>query len=267
MHDRLHVAPGTPSRMHDRDPADRLGMSKADAQERQAALEAELATLQYRLWAEHRRALLLVLQGLDASGKDSTIRRVFTGLNPQGCSVVSFKAPAGAELQHDYLWRIHARAPEHGLIGIFNRSHYEDVATAQMIGIIDDEERKRRYEHIRTFEQLLSHEGTAVVKVFLHVSREKQLARLQKRLADPEKRWKFRAQDLETNARYGEYMRLYEAALDATSTDWAPWFVVPADHKWVASVAVAALLVETLHAIDPKIPAAPSDLPDPRDLH
>jgi PPK2 family polyphosphate:nucleotide phosphotransferase len=262
MQDRLRVEPGQKSHLRKRDPADRLEMSKADAQGEHVRLAEELSRLQYRLWAEHRRAVLLVLQGLDASGKDSTIRRVFTGLNPQGCTVVSFKQPVGVELEHDYLWRVHQSTPESGDIGIFNRSHYEDVVTAQIIGVIGDDERKRRYEHIRQFEQLLCHEGTATVKVFLHVSREKQRARLQRRLVDPEKRWKFRTEDLEVNARYDDYMRLYEAALDATSTHWAPWYVVPADHKWVSGLAVASLLVDALQTLDPKIPDAPEDLSD-----
>jgi PPK2 family polyphosphate:nucleotide phosphotransferase len=263
MHDRLHVAPGTPSRMHDRDPADRLGMSKADAQERQAALEAELATLQYRLWAEHRRALLLVLQGLDASGKDSTIRRVFTGLNPQGCSVVSFKAPAGAELQHDYLWRIHARAPEHGLIGIFNRSHYEDVLAVRVHHLVPDRVWKARFELIDWFERQLVHGGTTLVKLFLHISREEQRRRLEERLTRPDKRWKFRQSDVEERSHWDQYRVAYEDALTRTSAAHAPWYVVPADHKWYRNWVVSRILVETLRDLDPRYP----DPPDLHDVH
>jgi PPK2 family polyphosphate:nucleotide phosphotransferase len=266
MRDRLRVEPGTRPGLARRDPADTLGQRKPDAQDRLAELAGELSVLQYRLWAEHRRSVLLVLQGLDAAGKDSTIRRVFTGLNPQGCVVKAFKRPAGEELEHDYLWRVHRATPERGDIGIFNRSHYEDVVAARLLGVIGDGQRDRRYKHIRGFEQLLRDEGTALVKVFLHVSREKQAARLRKRLADPEKRWKFHKEDLDSHARYDELMSLYEAALGATSTNWAPWYVVPADHKWVSGVAVASLLVETLHGLNPKIPSPTEDLQDLHDL-
>ncbi len=204
--------------------------------------------------------MLLVLQGLDAAGKDGTIRRVFTGLNPQGCDVESFKVPTATEAAHDFLWRIHTALPARGDIGIFNRSHYEDVVAAQVVGLIDDRQRKRRYEHINAFEHMLCDEGTAVVKVFLHVGKDEQRARLQARLDDPEKRWKFEPADLDTRAQWDEYMRLYDAAITATSTDWAPWYVVPADHKWVSGVAAATILVDELEALDPKIPKPKMDL-------
>ena len=199
--------------------------------------------------------MLLVLQGLDASGKDGTIRRVFTGLNPQGCDVESFKAPSATEAAHDFLWRIHQALPERGDIGIFNRSHYEDVVAAQVVGAIDDGRRKRRYEHINAFEKMLHEEGTTVVKIFLNVAKDEQRARLQQRLDDPEKRWKFERGDLDTRARWDTYIRLYDAAIEATSTKWAPWYVVPADHKWVSGVAAASILVDTLTDLDPKVPA------------
>jgi PPK2 family polyphosphate:nucleotide phosphotransferase len=194
---------------------------------------------------------------MDASGKDSTIKRVFTGLNPQGCRVVSFKAPAGTEIDHDYLWRVHAEMPRRGEIGIFNRSHYEDVVTARILGVIDDDARDRRYRHVREFERLLSDEGTTLVKVFLHIGREEQRARLQRRLDDPEKRWKFRLDDLDTRARWDEYMASYDAAISETSTKRAPWYVVPADHKWISGLLVGELLLETLEQMDPRIPPAP----------
>ena len=181
--------------------------------------------------------MLLVLQGLDASGKDGTIRRVFTGLNPQGCDV---DVVQGADAD-----RARARlpladpprcCPNAGDIGIFNRSHYEDVVAAEVVGVIDDGERKRRYEHINAFEHMLVDEGTSIVKIFLHVGKDEQRRRLQARLDDPEKRWKFDRADLDARANWDEYMMLYDAAITATSTKWAPWYVVPADHKWVSGV-------------------------------
>lgn len=216
--------------------------------------------LQNRLWAEHRRALLLVLQGLDASGKDGTIRRVFTGLNPQGCRVVSFKAPTYTELDHDYLWRVHSVLPARGEIGIFNRSHYEDLVTAAVLGVIDGKQRERRFEHVRAFEQMLADEGTTMVKVFLNIGKDEQRQRLESRLSDPEKRWKFRRDDLETRKRFDEYVHHYDEAIEHTSTRWAPWYVVPADRKWASAIAVASLLVETLEEMHPEIPPPAEDL-------
>jgi len=258
MRAQLRVEPGTDAGLVRRPTGDRLGLDRPGAQQRLLRLVQRCSALQNRLWAEGRRSVLLVLQGMDASGKDSTIRRVFTGLNPQGCRVASFKAPSTLELAHDFLWRVHLALPRRGEIGIFNRSHYEDVVTARAIGVIDDATRERRYGHIRDFERMLSDEGTTLVKVFLHVGKEEQGERLAARIADPEKRWKFRAEDLETRRRWEEYVDLYERAITATSTEHAPWYVVPADRKWVSGVAVAHLLVRALEDLDPRFPA-----PDP----
>ena len=254
------VEPGTKARLTERATDDRLGLVKKESGAELWRLTERLAVLHNRLWAEHTRSVLLVLQGLDASGKDGTIRRVFTGLNPQGCRVESFKAPAPIETDHDFLWRIHNALPPRGDIGIFNRSHYEDVTTAQVIGVIGDKERERRYEHINAFEKMLYDEGTTVVKVFLHIGKEEQRERLQARLDDHEKRWKFRRDDLDTRAHWDEYQRLYDQAITATSTKYAPWFIVPADHKWVSGVAVSSILLDTLEEIDPQIPKASEDL-------
>ncbi|MFN8036617.1 MAG: polyphosphate kinase 2 family protein [Acidimicrobiia bacterium] len=255
MPDELVVKPGEQPGLARRDPAATLGLDGKDAAAKEtSSLIAELAVLHNRLWAERRRSLLLVLQGMDASGKDGTIRHVFTGLNPQGCSVVSFKAPNDEELAHDYLWRVHALVPRRGYIGIFNRSHYEDVVTARMIGVIDDDEADRRCRQIRDFERTLVEEGTTIVKVFLHVSRAEQARRLQERLDDPEKRWKFNRADLDVRAQWDAYHQRYESALHHTSTEHAPWHVVPADRKWVRNVAVARLLVHALRRMDPKVP-------------
>jgi PPK2 family polyphosphate:nucleotide phosphotransferase len=260
VRDVCRVGPGTRANLDGRPTDDRLGVEKGKAQEELARLTARLSILQQRLYAENSRSVLLVLQGLDASGKDGTIRRVFTGLNPQGCDVVSFKAPTPTDRAHDYLWRIHRAAPERGAICIFNRSHYEDVVTAEVIGVIDDKHRKRRYEHVNAFERMLSDEGTSIVKIFLHVGKDEQRARLQARLDNPEKRWKFDRLDLEVRAKWDEYMRLYDAAITATSTKDAPWYVVPADHKWVSGVAAATILLDTLEKLDPKIPPPKGDL-------
>jgi PPK2 family polyphosphate:nucleotide phosphotransferase len=256
----LRVAPGRPAGLSTRDPGDRLGFGAKEAGlARLTELVAELSMLQNRLWAEARRSLLLVLQGLDASGKDGTIRHVFTGVNPQGCRVHSFKQPAGAELAHDYLWRVHAACPEHGEIGIFNRSHYEDVVTARVRELAPQHVWKRRPAHIREFERMLADEGTTLVKVFLNVSRDEQRRRLEERLENPEKAWKFRREDLDDRANFDDYIAAYDEVLTETSTDWAPWFVVPADRNWVRNLAVAELLVDALRTIDPRLPP-----PDPQ---
>jgi len=260
MREQCRIEPGTEARLDDRPTDDRLGVDKGKAQSELAALTERLSVLHQRLYAEQKRSVLLVLQGLDAAGKDGTIRRVFTGLNPQGCDVVAFKAPTPTDRAHDYLWRIHNALPERGDIRIFNRSHYEDVVAAQVIGVIDDKQRKRRYEHINFFERMLLDEGTSIVKIFLHVGKEEQRARLQARLDDPEKRWKFEPADLDTRAAWDQYMKLYDAAITATSTKWAPWYVVPADHKWVSGVAAAKILLHTLEEMDPQIPPPKPDL-------
>jgi PPK2 family polyphosphate:nucleotide phosphotransferase len=260
MRDACRVDPGTKANLLGRPTDDRLGIDKGGAQPALAALTDRLSLLHGRLYAERSRSVLLVLQGLDASGKDGTIRRVFTGLNPQGCDVESFNVPTPTEAAHDFLWRIHRALPARGDIGIFNRSHYEDVTAAQIVGNIDDNQRKRRYDDINAFEKMLHDEGTQVVKIFLHVGKDEQRARLQARLDDPEKRWKFERGDLATRAKWDEYMRLFDAAITATSTRWAPWYVVPADHKWVSGVAAASILVDTIEALDPRIPEPKEDL-------
>jgi PPK2 family polyphosphate:nucleotide phosphotransferase len=255
MRSELRVRPGQRAHLDDRSTDDRLGLAdKAEAATVLAQLHARLSELQTRLWAEDRRSLLLVLQAMDGGGKDGTIRSVFTGVNPQGVRVVSFKVPAGRELVQDYLWRVHAQCPAHGEIGIFNRSHYEDVVVVRVHGLVPKERWERRFRHIREFERLLTDEGTTVVKVFLHISRQEQKKRLLARLATPEKNWKFRAADLEDRKRWDDFQRAYDDALGETSTAWAPWHVVPADRKWVRNVAVSRLLVETLDAMDPKYP-------------
>jgi PPK2 family polyphosphate:nucleotide phosphotransferase len=256
MINRLRVEPGQAPKLAERDPRDTLGLpGKQEAKDKLAELVGRLERLQRRLYAEARRSVLLVLQGLDAAGKDGVVRAVFEGVNPQGCRVVSFKAPVGAELQHDYLWRVHAACPARGDIGIFDRSHYEDIVAVRMRDLAPRDVWSRRPAHIREFERMLTDEGTTLVKVFLHVSKEEQAERFRERIADPEKQWKFRRDDLDVHARYEAYLAVYEQTIADTSTEWAPWYVVPADRNWVKAHAIATLLVHTLEQMDPQFPA------------
>jgi PPK2 family polyphosphate:nucleotide phosphotransferase len=259
--DKLRVPPGDAPGLDKRDPGDRLGLEKKDGVHLLEDLHERLDTLQQRLYAEGSRSVLVVLQGIDGSGKDGVIRSVFRGLNPQGCRVASFKAPTTTELAHDYLWRVHAVTPQRGEIGIFNRSHYEDVVTVRLLELFPEEVWRRRPHHICEWERLLTDEGTSIVKVFLHVSKKEQAQRFQERIDDPEKRWKFRLADLDVHKRYDEYMAAYEDAIAETSTEWAPWHVVPADHNWVKALAVAELLATELERMDPQLPE-----PDPETL-
>ena len=253
--DRFMIKPGSKVRLAEFDPADSHG-SEADAK---AALETDkrrLHDLQELLYAEHSRALLVCLQGMDTSGKDGTIGHIFGAMNPQGCHVTSFKTPSAEELAHDFLWRVHRATPGKGEVGIFNRSHYEDVVAVRVRKLADESVWSKRYAHIVAFERLLIDEGTSVVKVFLHESKEVQRKRLQERVDDPEKRWKFRVGDLDDRAKWNEFRRAYEDAIRETSTHTAPWFVVPADHNWSRNLCVAEILVGALERLDPKVPPA-----------
>lgn len=256
MLEQLRVKPGSAARIADRDPRDALGLEKDDGIARLKELSERIDVLQYRLFAANTRSVLLVLQGLDASGKDGVVRRVFDGVNPTGIRVVSFRAPIGIELEHDYLWRIHAALPARGEVGVFNRSHYEDVVAVRMLDLAPKEIWERRPAHLCAFERMLVDEGTAVLKVFLNVSREEQATRLQERINDPEKRWKFRREDLKVRERFDDWVQAWEDVLTETSTEHAPWYVVPADRNWVKALAVATLLVDALERIDPQLPEA-----------
>jgi PPK2 family polyphosphate:nucleotide phosphotransferase len=264
IRDRLLVEPGTRAGFDQRASDDKLGLgAKEDAPARLAELTAELSVLQNRLYAENARSLLLVLQGLDASGKDGTIRTVFTGVNPQGVRVTSFKAPTHLELAHDFLWRIHAVCPVRGQIGIFNRSHYEDLVTVfvkQIGGPHDDAWWTQRARQVNDFERLLAESGTVLVKCFLHVSPAEQQARFEERLENPEKAWKFRAEDLGDALHFDAFMAAYDRAVGDTSTTVAPWYVVPADRNWVRNLAVAELLVAALRDMDPQLPPPSPDV-------
>ncbi|HLX10710.1 MAG TPA: polyphosphate kinase 2 family protein [Thermoanaerobaculia bacterium] len=214
-----------------------------------ADLNRRLHALQGMLWAEHRRRVLVVLQGMDTSGKDGTISHVFEGVNPLGVKVTSWKPPDSRELDHDFLWRIHARVPAAGELGIFNRSHYESVLVERVKQLVPAKVWKARYAQIRDFERLLTESGTTILKFFLFIDRDEQRRRLEERLADPEKRWKFSLGDLEDRQHWDEFMAAYEEAIRRTSTDFAPWYVVPANRKWYRNLVVASVLVRTLESM------------------
>ena len=235
-------------------------LEKKDADELVQERSERIDLMQQRLYAEHERALLVVLQGMDTSGKDGAIKKVFRGITPAAFNIATFKAPSTAELAHDYLWRVHAVLPRRGHIGVFNRSHYEDVVAAHVRGGLPTERVEQRYVHINDFERMLSDEGITVVKLFLHISRDEQRERLQARLDDPEKRWKFRVGDLDDRARWDDFMAAYERAIAATSTEVAPWYVVPADRKWLRDIVVAEVVASALEQLDPKLPPDDPDI-------
>jgi PPK2 family polyphosphate:nucleotide phosphotransferase len=206
------------------------------------------------LWAESKHALLIVLQALDAGGKDGAIRHVFRGVNPQGCQVTSFKVPTEEELDHDFLWRIHKATPRRGYIGIFNRSHYEDVLVVRVRNLAPESVWQQRYEQINQFEKLLAETGTTILKFFLYISKEEQRERFEARLQDPRKNWKFSMGDVEDRGYWGDYMRAYEDALSRCSTPWAPWHIIPANHKWYRNLVVSQIIVEALDKLDMHYP-------------
>lgn len=258
---RLRVKPGAKVDLADIDPAGTHGFEKG--RDLEAALAKNIARideLQYLMYAEHRRALLVVLQGIDASGKDGTIRHVMTGFNPQGCRVTPFKAPTPEELAHDFLWRIHHAVPGKGDIAIFNRSHYEDVLVVRVHEFVPAPVWKRRYDQINDFERHLADNGVVIVKFFLHISKDEQKGRLERRLEDSTRQWKVALSDFEERKRWKEYQRAYEDAITRCNTKEAPWYVVPADKKWFRNLAVSQILVETLEALDMHFPKPTVDL-------
>jgi PPK2 family polyphosphate:nucleotide phosphotransferase len=251
----LRIAPGAPVDLGAHDPKATLGFRDKAWAKRQLAREVDrISTLQERLWAEHRRALLVVLQALDAGGKDGTTRAVFSGVNPQGCRVTAFKVPSAEEREHDFLWRVHHAVPGAGRIGVFNRSHYEDVLVVRVEGLVPEPVWRARYEQINAFEAHLAANGVATLKLYLHISFEEQAERLRERLDDPAKRWKFSPDDLRKRGQWGDYRSAYEEALARCSTSHAPWYVVPGDRNWVRNLAVARLVRQALDAMDPRVP-------------
>jgi PPK2 family polyphosphate:nucleotide phosphotransferase len=234
--------------------------SKKKAEERLRELSARLEELQEALWAEHKHKVLVVLQGMDTSGKDGTIRHVFEGVNPLGVRVAAFKAPTPEELDHDFLWRVHPKVPGCGEMVIFNRSHYEDVLVVRVKRLAPPGVWRARYAQINDFERLLAETGTVVLKFFLHISKDEQKERLQERLDDPAKRWKFRRGDLDDRLHWNDYMAAYEEALSRTSQKHAPWYVVPANKKWYRNLVIATVMVEALESLEIQIPEPEEDL-------
>jgi PPK2 family polyphosphate:nucleotide phosphotransferase len=258
--ERFAVGPGTKVRLGQWDPDDTAGYKDKEAAQEALARNIErLAELEYLLYAENRRAMLVVLQAMDGGGKDGTIRHVMTGLNPQSCRVTAFKAPSAAELAHDFLWRVHAAAPAKGEIGIFNRSHYEDVLVVRVRGLAPRSVWSRRYRAINEFERTLAESGVVILKFFLHISKREQAKRLRARLEDPTKNWKLNPTDFEDRGRWGRYMQAYEAALSRCSTPHAPWFVIPANKKWFRNLAVSEIMVNALERLHMKLPKAKFD--------
>jgi PPK2 family polyphosphate:nucleotide phosphotransferase len=251
------VEPGVGVSLSALDPGETGGYAKKrEVKEELERHRRRIVELQARLYAENQQGLLIVLQATDTGGKDGTIRHVFEGVNPQGCRVSSFKAPSAEEANHDFLWRYHKSAPARGRIGIFNRSHYEDVLVVRVKNLVPEEVWRARYEQINAFESNLVAGGVTVLKFFLHISKDEQKRRLQSRLDDPEKRWKFSSNDLKERERWDDYQRAFEDAIDNCSTEHAPWYVVPANKKWYRNLVVAGTIADTLERMDPRFPEA-----------
>jgi PPK2 family polyphosphate:nucleotide phosphotransferase len=233
---------------------DTCGVSKSRAARTLAAHVKKLAALHDLLYAEHKRALLIILQGMDAAGKDGTIKHVMSGVNPQGCSVSSFKQPSALELDHDFLWRVHAAVPPRGTIGIFNRSHYEEVLIARVHDLVPPAVWKKRYSQINNFESILSGNNIHILKFFLHMSKEEQGRRFEERLADPRKNWKASPADFKEREYWDKYQSAYQDAIAKCGTKEAPWYVIPSDHKWLRNFAVAEIIIHTLDSFQMRYP-------------
>ena len=259
---RYQIEPGSKVDLSRFDPGEtkEADGGKGDTETVFTELNARLELLQERLWAEHKHKVLVLLQGMDTSGKDGVIRKVFERVNPLGVRVAAFKAPTPEELDHDFLWRVHPKVPGRGEMVIFNRSQYEDVLVPRVRNLVPEKVWKARYDQINEFERLLADTGTLVLKFFLYISKDEQKERLQERLDDPEKHWKFRKGDLEDRALWDDYMKAYEDLLARTSTDHAPWYVVPADKKWYRNLVIADVLVDALEKLDIGRPEPVEDL-------
>jgi PPK2 family polyphosphate:nucleotide phosphotransferase len=258
---RYRVDPGVPIRLSDVSPDETEGYeSKRDVKSELAGHRRRIAELQARLYAEGRQSLLIVLQAMDTGGKDGAIKHVFKGVNPQGCRVWSFKAPSAEESAHDFLWRYHLRTPSRGMITIFNRSHYEDVLVVRVKGLVPADVWRERYDTICDFERTLARENVVVLKFFLHISKGEQKRRLEARLADPSKHWKFSSNDLKERAYWDDYQRAFEDAVNATSSAYGPWYVVPANKKWYRNLVIARTIADTLEAMAPEFPPAEAGL-------
>lgn len=258
----LRIKPGNPVKLADIDSRDTRFVGDEPEARRQLAEDVNaINQLQDSLFAESNRAVLIILQGMDTSGKDGTIRGVFNTTGPMGVNVTPFRAPSAEELRHDFLWRAHQAAPRKGMIGIFNRSHYEDVLVARVRTLVPHHVIEQRYAQINAFETLLSETGTVILKFMLHISKDEQKTRLQERLDDPKKRWKFQPADLEDRAKWHEFRQAYDIMLERCATDHAPWHIIPADHKWARNAAIAKIVRAELEKMDPKYPV-PNWSPD-----
>jgi PPK2 family polyphosphate:nucleotide phosphotransferase len=260
--DRYRVKPGKRVDLKGWDPADTSAFDgdEQEAEEKLLKLNGQLEDLQELLYAEHKNKLLVALQAMDTGGKDGTIRHVFEGVNPQGVKVASFKVPTQEELDHDFLWRVHKQTPGKGEITIFNRSHYEDVLVVRVHRLVAPEVWRGRYARINNFERMLAEEGTTILKFFLHISKGEQKKRLQARLDERHKRWRFNVGDLKERELWQAYMRAYEDAIGKTSTKWAPWYIVPSDHKWYRNLVVATIMVDTLKRLKMRYPEPKDNL-------
>ncbi|MEQ8840552.1 MAG: polyphosphate kinase 2 family protein [Acidimicrobiales bacterium] len=259
---KYRVVPGSAVDLDDWKTDESGEHSRDDAESRTDELNDRLEELQELLYAEGKHKVLVVIQATDTGGKDGTIRHVFDKVNPQGVKVASFKRPTEEELGHDYLWRVHRHTPKSGDITIFNRSHYEDVLVVRVHDIVPEKRWSRRYDHINAFEQLLADEGTTIIKLFLHISKDEQKERLQSRLDEPNKHWKFDSGDLAERERWDDYQEAFRVMLERTSTDHAPWYVIPADRKWFRTLLVSEIIVETLEGLDMAYPPAEPGLAD-----
>jgi PPK2 family polyphosphate:nucleotide phosphotransferase len=260
LREKLLVKPGRRVHLRELDPSATHGFKRDSSEAIIAQKLTDLASLQERLWAEGKHAILVVLQGIDAAGKDGTINKVMEAFNPQGCVVSSFKVPTAEELGHDFLWRIHNRTPRKGEVGIFNRSHYEDVLVVRVHKLVPTSVWSKRYDEINDFERTLTAGGTTIVKFFLSIDQDEQRKRFQARYDDPTKRWKFSMGDLEERKLWDDYQAAFDEALSKTSTAIAPWYVIPANHKWFRDLAVSTILAEAIEALKPAYPPEP-DLP------
>lgn len=257
----IRVKPGQKIVLKDIDPDDTGQFKDKDDAKKILAQNIErMAELQNILYAENKHALLIILQAMDAGGKDGTIRKIMSGVNPQGVQVTSFKRPTEAELGHDFLWRIHRAIPPRGMIGIFNRSHYEDVLVVRVHNLVPKSVWQKRYEHINNFERLLADSRVTILKFYLHISKAEQKERLQARLEKPHKRWKFDPRDLDERKLWDNYMEAFEAALSKCSTDIAPWYIVPANKKWCRNLAISETIVKTLEGLNLQYPEPVADL-------
>lgn len=256
------VKPGDKIELDNWDPNEILGTitQKSDAKDRLDELNVQLEELQELLYAEHKRKLLVVLQAMDTGGKDGVIRHVFDGVNPQGVKVANFKVPTPIELDHDYLWRVHKHTPSKGEIVIFNRSHYEDVLVVRVHNLVPEKVWSRRYDHINHFEKILHDEGTTIIKFFLNIDLVEQKERLQARLDDPKKNWKFSLGDLRERKLWPDYIKAYEEVLTRTSTEYAPWYIIPSNRKWYRNMVIASIMVDTLKGLKMSYPEPEDDL-------